>query len=86
MFFKSLFKFGCLFAVAARKEEIDVSYTGHNANPPAYNFQYQTSYSGIVLTMKDDLIGQLKNTMLSAVIEADLMQNLLSNYMTINPT
>lgn len=33
--------------------------------------------------MKDELIAQLKNTMLSAVIDAELMQNLLSNYWSI---
>jgi len=35
--------------------------------------------------MKDDLIAQLKNTMLSAVLDQEFMQNLLSNYWSITP-
>lgn len=48
-----------------------------------YQFEYQTSYNGLVLTMKDDLIEQLKNTMLSAVLDQEFMQSLLSNYWSI---
>ena len=48
-----------------------------------YEFEYQTSYNGLVLTMKDDLIEQLKNTMLSAVLDQEFMQSLLSNYWSI---
>ena len=35
--------------------------------------------------MKDELIVQLKNTMLNSVLEQEFMQNVLSNYWSIAP-
>lgn len=36
--------------------------------------------------MKDELISQLKNTMLTAVLDQEFMQKVLSNYWSITPT
>ena len=50
------------------------------------DFEYQTGYSGIILTMKDDLITQLKNNMIHIVLDQEFMQNVLFNYWSLKPT
>ena len=57
-----------------------------NPNPSYdYEFEYETSYNQVVLTMKDNLIAQLKNTMISAIMDQEFIDQLLENYWRINP-
>ena len=66
--------FGTLFIISSQcskaefRNASEISKHGPNS-ARVHNFEYQTSYNGVVLTMKDDLIAQLKNTMLSAVLD-----------------
>ena len=57
-----------------------------NSNPAYdYEFEYETSYNQVVLTMKDNLIAQLKKTMISAILDQEFIDELLENYWRINP-
>ena len=84
---KRLWIFGLLSAVSGQKTNEIRNHEEKEANPrilpQQYTFEYQTSYNGLVVTMKDELIEQLKNTMLSAVLDQEFMQSLLSNYWSI---
>lgn len=91
MLFKQVLKLGTLILLGAyvstnSGNASQVGSASPTMTPHEYEFEYQESYNGIVLTMKDDMIAQLKNTMLSAVLDQEFMQKLLSNYWSIKPS
>ena len=85
MLFKKLLILATLFSARGQQlvEKVQAAQDATGRTLDDYEFEYQTSYNGLVLTMKDELIEQLKNTMLSAVLDQEFMQSLLSNYWSI---
>ena len=56
---KRILIFGTLFALNGQNVNVNSKQIGNasqNIEGTGYEFEYQTSYNGIVLTMKDELI------------------------------